>query len=191
MEPPTAGKSGLLRAKRGLYGDEERKSKSPKLRIDTPYGAPAQNYKKYDVLLLIGLRIDATPFIRWYRESGLDELGLRQDQIVKSYFLAAIAIYEPDMASARLAWAKSAVLMAAIRIFFSGENCFAHHRRQFLDAFTSSDWRRENCHWGCGFLELSWKMFQTLQGRSQFWHRQFQKLFKRMHCMAELFCKPE
>lgn len=35
----------------------------PKLLIDGPYGAPAQNYKKYDVLLLVGLGIGATPFI--------------------------------------------------------------------------------------------------------------------------------
>ena len=35
----------------------------PKVFIDGPYGAPAQNYKKYDILLLIGLGIGATPFI--------------------------------------------------------------------------------------------------------------------------------
>eukprot|EP01018_Ginkgo_biloba_P025161 Gb_40122 [translate_table: standard] len=35
----------------------------PKLCIDGPYGAPAQDYKKYDALLLIGLGIGATPFI--------------------------------------------------------------------------------------------------------------------------------
>ncbi|KAK4270313.1 hypothetical protein QN277_023362 [Acacia crassicarpa] len=35
----------------------------PKIRIKGPYGAPAQNYKKYDVLLLIGLGIGATPMI--------------------------------------------------------------------------------------------------------------------------------
>ncbi|XP_031391962.1 respiratory burst oxidase homolog protein F isoform X2 [Punica granatum] len=35
----------------------------PKLCIDGPYGAPAQDYTKYDVLLLVGLGIGATPFI--------------------------------------------------------------------------------------------------------------------------------
>ncbi|XP_058099723.1 putative respiratory burst oxidase homolog protein H [Magnolia sinica] len=35
----------------------------PRLLIDGPYGAPAQNYRKYDILLLIGLGIGATPFI--------------------------------------------------------------------------------------------------------------------------------
>lgn len=35
----------------------------PKLLIDGPYGAPAQDYWKYDVLLLVGLGIGATPFI--------------------------------------------------------------------------------------------------------------------------------
>ncbi|CAM0951500.1 unnamed protein product [Alopecurus aequalis] len=35
----------------------------PKLLIDGPYGAPAQDFRNYDVLLLVGLGIGATPFI--------------------------------------------------------------------------------------------------------------------------------
>ena len=35
----------------------------PKLLIDGPYGAPARDYREYDVLLLIGLGIGATPLI--------------------------------------------------------------------------------------------------------------------------------
>lgn len=89
-EPPVSGKSGLLRADEtsrrrynfvhlsnvffGLaffyylrcyvickipFGDYS----LPKLLIDGPYGAPAQDYRKYDVLLLVGLGIGATPFI--------------------------------------------------------------------------------------------------------------------------------
>ena len=38
-------------------------NRMPRLLIDGPYGAPAQEYKKYDVLLLIGLGIGATPLI--------------------------------------------------------------------------------------------------------------------------------
>lgn len=38
-------------------------SRFPKLLIDGPYGAPAQDYREYDVLLLIGLGIGATPLI--------------------------------------------------------------------------------------------------------------------------------
>ncbi|CAN1254111.1 Respiratory burst oxidase homolog protein F [Linum perenne] len=56
-ERPVSGKSGLLRA------DETTKKSLPKLLIDGPYGAPAQDYRKYDVLLLVGLGIGATPFI--------------------------------------------------------------------------------------------------------------------------------
>ncbi|GMH09363.1 hypothetical protein Nepgr_011204 [Nepenthes gracilis] len=56
-EAPVAGKSGLLRA------DESTRRSLPKLLIDGPYGAPAQDYRKYDVLLLVGLGIGATPFI--------------------------------------------------------------------------------------------------------------------------------
>lgn len=36
--------------------------------IDGPYGAPAQDYRKYDVLLLVGLGIGATPLISIVRD---------------------------------------------------------------------------------------------------------------------------
>nr|QVP25921.1 membrane-bound NADPH oxidase [Hordeum vulgare] len=60
--PPTEGESGLLRAdlSRGVTDSNAR---FPKLLIDGPYGAPAQDYREYDVLLLIGLGIGATPLI--------------------------------------------------------------------------------------------------------------------------------
>jgi len=35
----------------------------PKVLVDGPYGAPAQDYKKYEVILLVGLGIGATPMI--------------------------------------------------------------------------------------------------------------------------------
>ena len=54
------GKSGLLRVD---YMQGKTNPRFPKLLIDGPYGAPAQDYKKYDVLLLVGLGIGATPFI--------------------------------------------------------------------------------------------------------------------------------
>nr|CAD1823583.1 unnamed protein product [Ananas comosus var. bracteatus] len=58
--PPSIEESGLLRADitRG-----ENIARFPKLLIDGPYGAPAQDYQEYDVLLLIGLGIGATPLI--------------------------------------------------------------------------------------------------------------------------------
>ncbi|KAJ7553076.1 hypothetical protein O6H91_06G083900 [Diphasiastrum complanatum] len=66
-EPPTGDKSGLLRAEY-LIGDGTSPSRFPKLRIDGPYGAPAQDYQEYDVLLLVGLGIGATPFISVLRD---------------------------------------------------------------------------------------------------------------------------
>ncbi|KAM7517610.1 hypothetical protein LguiB_016572 [Lonicera macranthoides] len=40
----------------------------PRLNVDGPYGAPAQEYQNYDVLLLVGLGIGATPFISILRD---------------------------------------------------------------------------------------------------------------------------
>ncbi|CAN6548551.1 unnamed protein product [Malus baccata var. baccata] len=58
-QPPTGGKSGLLRA--DMQGGNN--PSFPKILIDGPYGAPAQDYKKYDVVLLVGLGIGATPMV--------------------------------------------------------------------------------------------------------------------------------
>ncbi|XWS57509.1 hypothetical protein CRYUN_Cryun09bG0180300 [Craigia yunnanensis] len=59
-QPPSVNQSGLLRAD---FVKGENNPRWPKLLIDGPYGAPAQDYKKYDVLLLAGLGIGATPLI--------------------------------------------------------------------------------------------------------------------------------
>ncbi|CAL5373195.1 unnamed protein product [Camellia sinensis] len=59
-QPPPTGKSGLLRAD---YMQGENNPNFPRVLIDGPYGAPAQDYKKYDVVLLVGLGIGATPMI--------------------------------------------------------------------------------------------------------------------------------
>ncbi|TYJ25472.1 hypothetical protein E1A91_A07G052300v1 [Gossypium mustelinum] len=59
-QQPTDGKSGLLRAD-CLQGTNN--PNFPRVLIDGPYGAPAQDYKKYEIVLLIGLGIGATPMI--------------------------------------------------------------------------------------------------------------------------------
>jgi respiratory burst oxidase len=61
-EAPMGGKSGLLR--RDIESSKPlAPTKMPRILLDGPYGAPAQDYKSYDVLLLVGLGIGATPFI--------------------------------------------------------------------------------------------------------------------------------
>ncbi|CAH1419051.1 unnamed protein product [Lactuca virosa] len=57
----------LPNGKSGLDGQGENRT-YPKLLIDGPYGAPSQDYKKYDVVLLVGLGIGATPMISIVKE---------------------------------------------------------------------------------------------------------------------------
>ncbi|GKV18536.1 hypothetical protein SLEP1_g28900 [Rubroshorea leprosula] len=59
-QPPSVDQSGLLRAD---VGQGDNMPRLPKLLIDGAYGAPAQDYKNYEVLLLVGLGIGATPLI--------------------------------------------------------------------------------------------------------------------------------
>ncbi|XP_030447654.2 putative respiratory burst oxidase homolog protein H [Syzygium oleosum] len=65
-EPPNkpAGRGSLVRLQTKAVSDyDHTEVRFPKILIKGPYGAPAQNYKKYDILFLIGLGIGATPFI--------------------------------------------------------------------------------------------------------------------------------
>ncbi|CAL0302723.1 unnamed protein product [Lupinus luteus] len=70
-EPQTTQtrRGSLLRMETKAYPDSNpnpdlsSQTRYPKIMIKGPYGAPAQKYKRYDVLLLIGLGIGATPMI--------------------------------------------------------------------------------------------------------------------------------
>ncbi|CAH8380782.1 unnamed protein product [Eruca vesicaria subsp. sativa] len=69
-EPPQASKpspNNLVRMETRARGENPHIEASqilfPQIFIKGPYGAPAQNYEKFDILLLIGLGIGATPFI--------------------------------------------------------------------------------------------------------------------------------
>ncbi|KAK4839957.1 hypothetical protein QYF36_026202 [Acer negundo] len=57
-KPAPSGRSGVLIAQGGSNDPG-----FPNILIDGPYGAPAQDYKKYEVVLLVGLGIGATPMI--------------------------------------------------------------------------------------------------------------------------------
>ncbi|XP_045083909.1 respiratory burst oxidase homolog protein B-like [Aegilops tauschii subsp. strangulata] len=60
--PNTEGKNEIRQVE---YDREDAKSdpRFPKILIDGPYGAPAEDYKRYEVVLLVGLGIGATPMI--------------------------------------------------------------------------------------------------------------------------------
>ncbi|GLJ38375.1 hypothetical protein SUGI_0781460 [Cryptomeria japonica] len=80
-------------------------------------------------------RKELDAIIRWSVENGFDELGLVQDSIVRLYFLPTVALFEPDMATSRLAWAHSSILMTAVRNLFSLWHSSPHKKRHFVDAF--------------------------------------------------------
>ncbi|KAG9129272.1 hypothetical protein Leryth_015661 [Lithospermum erythrorhizon] len=61
---PSQSREDLIKMETEVHENIELpQAKYPKIKIKGPYGAPAQNYKKFDILLLIGLGIGATPFI--------------------------------------------------------------------------------------------------------------------------------
>eukprot|EP01018_Ginkgo_biloba_P027729 Gb_19318 [translate_table: standard] len=82
-EPPALGKSVPEGSDKNTIGKS-----LPKLLVDGPYGAPAQDYRKYDVLLLVGLGIGATPFISILKDVLMDIKSTEDNQM---FMLANIA----------------------------------------------------------------------------------------------------
>ncbi|PON81712.1 Respiratory burst oxidase [Trema orientale] len=82
-QPPSINQSGLLRADIGQANDRPR---MPRLLIDGPYGAPAQDYKQYEVILLVGLGIGATPLISILKDvlNNIKQYNEIEDGIVES-----------------------------------------------------------------------------------------------------------
>ncbi|KVI12011.1 FAD-binding 8 [Cynara cardunculus var. scolymus] len=62
MKNPVAGSLARMETNAKI-SIKEAQAIYPKIYIKGPYGAPAQHYREYSVLLLIGLGIGATPFI--------------------------------------------------------------------------------------------------------------------------------
>jgi hypothetical protein len=61
----------------------------PKLYIDGPYGSASQDHVKYDILVLIGLGIGATPFISILKDVANGVQTAQQNDHV-SFFCFAI-----------------------------------------------------------------------------------------------------
>jgi len=55
-------------------------SSFPRVLIDGPYGAPAQDYKKYEVLLLVGLGIGATPMISIVKDIASNIRAMEEEE---------------------------------------------------------------------------------------------------------------
>ncbi|KAJ6830427.1 putative respiratory burst oxidase-like protein A [Iris pallida] len=69
-----------------LTTDQNSKKSLPKLLIDGPYGAPAQDYRKYDVLLLVGLGIGATPFISILKDLLNNIVKMEEEAVAQPAF---------------------------------------------------------------------------------------------------------
>ncbi|XP_077232941.1 ent-copalyl diphosphate synthase 1-like isoform X2 [Tasmannia lanceolata] len=94
---------------------------------------------------------------KWYEECNLGEFGLSKRAVLQAYFLAIASIFEPEKATERLAWARTAVLMEAVSSYFGSEANTPEQRRAFLEEF--NDKRSGKKKTGKG---LVWALLETL-----------------------------
>ncbi|CAL4991720.1 unnamed protein product [Urochloa decumbens] len=100
-QSPIEGESGLLRAENNCNGDAMSNPSFPKMLIDGPYCSASQDYKDYDIVLLVSLDIGATSMISIMRDivnntKQLDndlESGDKSNSSVSSSFRTRRAYY--------------------------------------------------------------------------------------------------
>lgn len=60
---------------------------------------------------------------RWYAQNNLEMYGVTPQAALRAYFLAAANIFEPNRATERLGWARTAVLAEAVSSHFRSKVC--------------------------------------------------------------------
>ncbi|MED6221371.1 Gly-Xaa carboxypeptidase [Stylosanthes scabra] len=69
-----------------------------------------KNATKNDELLYLALEN-----VRWHLETGLKEFGVSINSVLQAYFVATACIFEPERWLERLAWAKTVILIEALK----------------------------------------------------------------------------
>lgn len=80
---------------------------------------------------------------RWHTENRLMDFGVAQEDVMRSYFLAAACIYEPSRATERLAWARVAILANAISTHLHNNSSF----RECLESFLHCPYEERDRSW--------------------------------------------
>ncbi|KAL6899273.1 hypothetical protein ACP4OV_005931 [Aristida adscensionis] len=77
-------------------------------------------------------RLEWSDLKRWCSKNNLESYGVTPESALRSYFLAAANIFEPDRATERMGWARTAVLAEAISSCFMRNTAYTDNMREFL-----------------------------------------------------------
>lgn len=69
---------------------------------------------------------------KWFTENGLEAFGVTSGDVLKTYFLAAASIFEPNRATERLAWARVSVLANVISKYLRSDSSGNKVVEQFM-----------------------------------------------------------
>nr|QIA61387.1 terpene synthase 2 [Chiococca alba] len=72
---------------------------------------------------------------KWYKDSGLEEYGLSERNLLLAYYLATACIFEPERLVERLSWAKTTALIYTTKSYFRTECNSGEQRKAFLHEF--------------------------------------------------------
>ncbi|KAK8948915.1 hypothetical protein KSP39_PZI005116 [Platanthera zijinensis] len=111
---------------------------------------------------------------RWYKNCGLKEYGIVKEDMLKTYFLAAASIFEPDRAAERINWARTAMLAEAViasyhrsttsKVKLSFTEDFSINRQNLWSELNQRGEEQVDCILGLlGFLTTTPDIYGSLQ----------------------------
>ncbi|KAL5980898.1 Gly-Xaa carboxypeptidase [Asimina triloba] len=98
-------------------------------------------------------RLEWLEIQKWYVERNLQVFGLSKRDVMRTYFLAAASIFEPERETERVAWVRIAVLIEAVSSYFGSASCTAADREAFIRDFNSQrSGTKTTCGGGQGLM---------------------------------------
>ncbi|XP_042491513.1 ent-copalyl diphosphate synthase 1-like isoform X2 [Macadamia integrifolia] len=80
-------------------------------------------------------QLEWTAIQKWYKECNLGEFGVGRKQLLQAYFVATASIFEPERANERLAWARTALLVDAVKSYMEMDTITVDKRKEFVSNF--------------------------------------------------------
>nr|QWD59162.1 ent-copalyl diphosphate synthase [Aconitum carmichaelii] len=104
---------------------------------------------------------------KWYTKCNLGEFGVKSSTLLKSYFIAASSIFEPERSSERLSWTKTMMLVEAVSSHL--KNSSDEQNKSFINNFinTKVTMRNSNGKWNTKETKLIHTLVGTLNNLTQ------------------------
>ncbi|CAI9094689.1 OLC1v1030469C1 [Oldenlandia corymbosa var. corymbosa] len=85
-------------------------------------------------------QLEWTNMLKWWKKCKLEQYGLKREDLVVTFFLAAASIFEPGRSAERCAWTKSRAIIQLLQVYFNNIAISREKREAFLSTFKGNSY---------------------------------------------------